>query len=1450
METGSVITTLQDLVKSSEVVINKQDKTDNTLNTTDKTISGAINEINSKETTNETNISSHTSNTSNPHNTNLSLLKDTTITNPTDKQQLGYDMATSKWINQDNVDEKVKINATSTSKYLGEWIDGITIQNVGGKLVAKSLDALDTTLRELNFISGLDENIMTKFSNIVNGNGGIEVYKNATFSTYASLLTFDFTTLISGKTYLIYVSADENHSNNGTTYICTNETNNITKLPYYCGLSSATQRILSIDKVDLTNEVKNKLSQNNMDMTDIVKTTDLNNYLKVNDASSTYATISSISSKANTSDVYTQTQTDNLLSNKVDEVANKSLVADSEIVKLQAITGTNTGDETQSTIKTKLGKANSTTDGYVSTTDWNTFNNKTKVNDSGVSGNLTDTYSINKILSLIGTGGGEAEIITVSSLPTIGQANKIYILSTNYSLNYYDSSWHLLSGGSSDNQIVIGTTPPTDITKLFLDISDKSKPILQWYDSTTTSWIDIGGGTIGAIARNVSNLRGTVSEGATNILLQWTNPNPTTPTDFQKREIYVNDSDLVNMDRDYWKANATLLNDTIGTGVNTVDSYTYTIPNEQLGKTLYFRSFCLYDFGTPTWSGGTGITLVAVDNIAPNKIEGLTAIQNKDSITVSWISNPIDSDFAGILVKMNDTNQYPTDRFSGMTVFDGKLKSFTLNNLDKSKTYSFRLFTYDTSGNYNNDVSMKIQVVMDNTPPLAVQNLTSTNGHQFIKLRWEETNCGTDWIKTYIVQKMGNASSFNISDGTLILTNQIKDTYKTNWFIVSGLTNSQSYTFTFFVEDVNGNIGNPISITDTPTASALPTPVAFNTDMNGTVQTEIKVSWINPFSSDYSGRILYHSLSDLSGKTKTQLDDMVTNSQADILNQGVGTGSGANDQYINNGITSGVTNYYAMVTKYNIGGTDYYSAVVDDNATTSDIVPPLDVTSLQVIGGDATLNISYTDPSDTDFDKTIIMVTKGSFQNYNYIGADLIYTEEATKDKYKTTPLVLTSTNGIVNNTTYYVWVYPRDIAGNKNTNVANRSSAIPVPLPIYGIQYDSSTRTWTRLGLALSMSATDFNTISPYKDIKRVLLTDAKAKTYLKSTDSTLKEDGTSATLDGTLGNVFSEFPKLYYKYENSGTIHKWYIANSAVGGCTPHKAFIRNSVTKDYLYMGCYKGYVNGTKLESRSGILPTTSGKSFADFRTLAEARGTGFTQFDSLSLHLLQVLFLIQYGHADFSTILNSGQDIGTILTSGGSNSLGNSTGVVGNYSSLYGLESLVGGSHSVIEGLIAGSKYWQSNNNFGSMTSESSTGTYSQLSIVTPSSTNGFISDIEPLDSIIIGKTQEGSSSDGFNDYQVSKNGSNLNVMLLGGSSLASQRGLFNNEFVDVTNMSNTTNMTSEGSIDSTYSVWSYTLDRSNFGLKSLSSYSLVDNVTPSIVANLQIQNLSGRLICY
>lgn len=58
------------------------------------------------------------------------------------------------------------------------------------------------------------------------------------------------------------------------------------------------------------------------------------------------------------------------------------------------LSGTNTGDETQSSIKSKLGAASSSQDGYLTSTDWNTFNNKQNALTNPITGTGTSGYHL------------------------------------------------------------------------------------------------------------------------------------------------------------------------------------------------------------------------------------------------------------------------------------------------------------------------------------------------------------------------------------------------------------------------------------------------------------------------------------------------------------------------------------------------------------------------------------------------------------------------------------------------------------------------------------------------------------------------------------------------------------------------------------------------------------------------------------------------------------------------------------------------------------------------------------------------------------------------------------------------------------------------------------------------------------------------------------------------
>jgi len=77
----------------------------------------------------------------------------------------------------------------------------------------------------------------------------------------------------------------------------------------------------------------------------------------------------------------------------------------SGIITASNLSGTNTGDETQSTIKSKLGAASSSSDGYLTSTDWTTFNSKQPAGTYS-----TDIHSnITALNAVTGTNTGDQD---------------------------------------------------------------------------------------------------------------------------------------------------------------------------------------------------------------------------------------------------------------------------------------------------------------------------------------------------------------------------------------------------------------------------------------------------------------------------------------------------------------------------------------------------------------------------------------------------------------------------------------------------------------------------------------------------------------------------------------------------------------------------------------------------------------------------------------------------------------------------------------------------------------------------------------------------------------------------------------------------------------------------------------------------------------------------------
>ncbi len=99
----------------------------------------------------------------------------------------------------------------------------------------------------------------------------------------------------------------------------------------------------------------------------------------------------------------------------------------------------------------------------------------------------------------------------------------------------------------------------------------------------------------------------------------------------------------------------------------------------------------------------------------------------------------------------------------------------------------------------------------------------------------------------------------------------------------------------------------------------------------------------------------------------------------------------------------------------------------------------------------------------------------------------------------------------------------------------------------------------------------------------------------YLDPTDSTLKENGDPANLDGTDGQVMVEIPQGWLKYNYANNEHTWIISKEQFNGAERLDAFYKNDVWVEDRYIGAYEGtlydasvpakYTNGLQLTAGS-------------------------------------------------------------------------------------------------------------------------------------------------------------------------------------------------------------------------------------------------------------------------
>ena len=439
--------------------------------------------------------------------------------------------------------------------------------------------------------------------------------------------------------------------------------------------------------------------------------------------------------------------------------------------------------------------------------------------------------------------------------------------------------------------------------------------------------------------------------------------------------------------------------------------------------------------------------------------------------------------------------------------------------------------------------------------------------------------------------------------------------------------------------------------------------------------TKVDVTWQNPDNEEYKETEVYKSTNLLNVK---KLEEIKV--QAELIYKGT-------EQKTETEIKHGQTLYFYAVAYHVVVGNATPSEVVMVSVTGDDTKPPGNVTDIAAIAESNEVTLTWTNPKDADFNKVKIVRKLNGPPSAESDG-DIVY--EGSANLYVDA--------SVENDVTYHYRWFVYDNVGNVNQNESMAAKATPKEKPkvqFYGVRIDKSNSNpktaVTRVDDAVGLTVEDFWNIYPYNAIRAVLVKNGVVQAELNK--------NLSHNYVASDGDIFTEFPKFWWKFENSPTHLEIKIATAEVEGFVS-PAFEE----KEKIYIGRYLGYELDGKLRSVKGYEPTGS-KTIGAFRTLAQANGTGYSQLPYLATLAVQVLYLVQYANLDSQTALGRGW----VDTPTGYANTGGADGKGMNYGeatgklqmSLYGIEDFWGNKLQWLDGIVtdANNDILVSNGNF-------------------------------------------------------------------------------------------------------------------------------------------------------
>ncbi|MCP1159462.1 fibronectin type III domain-containing protein [Bacillus infantis] len=527
--------------------------------------------------------------------------------------------------------------------------------------------------------------------------------------------------------------------------------------------------------------------------------------------------------------------------------------------------------------------------------------------------------------------------------------------------------------------------------------------------------------------------------------------------------------------------------------------------------------------------------------------------------------------------------------------------------------------------------------------------------------------------------------------------------------------------------------------------------ITYESVRNLTVQplangTQLSVSWTNPSIAEYVKTELFVATSDISNLDYNQT---ISNSTRVI--------NGTQSSYTHNS-TVGITYYFKGYVTYTTFGETVVSRGITSSITAIDTTPPSPIVNMSATVSNSRVNLSWANPSDTDFLKVKILFKTGGYPTSptdGFVG----YEGSGTS----------ASITGLINDTQYFFRGFTYDNSLNVNGNSTQQITATPEIIKIYGVKIDKNnsnpltavTYTDNAIGMIPAPAgggASGWDNVYPFNQIRPVLFKDGKVVGELQKNDFSKFLDGSAADItSGNSGDVMVEFPKIWWKFETVGTDLFVKYAEKQIDSTWKCLAHTKGSSEKGRIYIGAYLGFSLSSKLRSLSKKTHTGD-MTLEEFRVLAQSNGEGYQQIGYHQILMLQILFLLRYKNLDSQSALGRGfvDANASTITTGGADSKGIYFGETSGKQQLKfaGIEDFWGNCFYWIDGLICDETYniLIANNNYNN-TGEG----YNNFGKASTVDINGYLSDVQGgTETGFIAKTSGGSSTTYFCDNVVLK----------------------------------------------------------------------------------------------